>query len=356
MEREDEVFVDAEEEVNHRRSGRKRRSTAGSVTPAAGKKPKNKMTTRHSPKTDPPPGPRRAAAAASPAQPAGAGSATGLDQDQDALWAKMFGGLESRMKAETDHMKEQLGIAVDTLGALGNRVDKAERRLEGLAEEVNMIVERKLASREAESSRAEVVQPSYAAAAALNAGVQRAWPKQPVSREKRKEESYWTCRRALRLRPISLGNAEDQVKEFMTKHLGLSDTFMDSVGPFTVQRVPFGPAARVKDEVVVTYRSTDVRDAVKGSAKNLAGKGRDYGVRLELPNHLKSAMKAIQAVSFDIKSKFEGERRNVLFDDGTLDLVLDFCIGEGKPWKRITSKSQEEEGVGSDGQAEHGRQ
>ena len=60
-------------------------------------------------------------------------------------------------------------------------------------------------------------------------------------------------------------------------------------------------------------------------------------IRLELPNHHKSAMKAIQAVSFEIKSKFPEARRNVLFDDESLDLVLDFCLGEGKQWKRMTS-------------------
>ena len=44
----EEVFLDAEEDITPRRTGRKRRSTAGST--AAVKKPKTKMTTRHSPK------------------------------------------------------------------------------------------------------------------------------------------------------------------------------------------------------------------------------------------------------------------------------------------------------------------
>ena len=113
----------------------------------------------------------------------------------------------------------------------------------------------------------------------------------------------------------------------MREHLGLSEFFLQSVGPFTVQRVPFGPAAHIKGEAIVTYQSTDVRDAVKGAARNLAGKGQDYGVRLELPNHLKSTMKALQAVSYELKTKFPQARRNVLFDDEAQDLVLDFCLG-----------------------------
>lgn len=212
--------------------------------------------------------------------------------------------------------------------------------MDGLAEEVNLIVERKLASR-SQPSTADGGQQSYADVAGTMArgseGVTCARPRTTISPEKRKEESYWNCRKALRLRPIPAGDAVVEVKKFMTEQLGLGSHFMDSVGPFSVQRVPYGPAAKIKQEVIVSYLSTDVRDAVKGSARNLAGKGRDYGVRLEIPNHLKSAMKALQSVSFQIKSKYPDARRNVLFDDGTMDLVLDFCVSEGGQWKRMTS-------------------
>ena len=112
---------------------------------------------------------------------------------------------------------------------------------------------------------------------------------------------------------------------------------MESVGPFTATRVPHGPAAKIQGEVVVSFCSTDVRDAVKSAARNLAGKGNEYDVRLELRNHLKSSMKALQSVSYDIKSKYPDARRNVLFDDETLDIVLDFSLGKDQEWKRLTS-------------------
>ena len=122
MERDDEVFLDAEEEeVTQRRSGRKRRSTAGSsLEPAAAKKPK--MPTRHSPRGNA--GSPKPVATASQQFKAPAGS------DQDAFWVKMggmLGGLEARMKQETDEMKEQLGVAVDTLGDLGGRWRRLKR-------------------------------------------------------------------------------------------------------------------------------------------------------------------------------------------------------------------------------------
>ena len=59
--------------------------------------------------------------------------------------------------------------------------------------------------------------------------------------------------------------------------------------------------------------STDIRDAVKGAARNLAGMGSDYGMRLELPNHLKSTMKMLQAVvSFELKTRFPLSRRKLV--------------------------------------------
>ena len=148
-----------------------------------------------------------------------------------------------------------------------------------------------------------------------------------MSPRKRREDRYWECRRALRLRPIVPGtNLEEAVREYMIEHLKLSDSFMDSIGPFSARRIPFGPAAKVKNEVLVPYQSTDVRDAVKSAARNLAGKGSDFGVRLEVPDHLKSAMKALQAMSFEIKQKYPSARRNVLFDDESQDLVLDLSL------------------------------
>ena len=163
----EEVFLDAEEDITPRRSGRKRRSTAGSSTPAVIKRPKTKerekMPTRHSPKAD-----GKANAGQPQAQASsGTGGRVGPgDMDQDDFWAKMggmFGGLETRMKRETDEVKEQLGVAVNTSGDLGLRVERAEKRLDGLAEEVNSLVDKRLACLPL-SDHGKSTGPSYAAA------------------------------------------------------------------------------------------------------------------------------------------------------------------------------------------------
>ena len=243
--------------------------------------------------------------------------------------------MEARLKQDTDQVKEQLVVAVETIGQLGTRVDLAEKRMDGLIDEVKSIVDMRMASNhvgvtsgnrdcvvlDQSPSVAASTSSTYATALAsggldptsTNVSTKLLGPRLRISPEKKREEDYWQCRKKLRLRPIGPGDPVTEVKKFMTEHLGLSPLFMESVGHFSVQRLPFGPSAKIQNEAVVTYLSTDVRDAVK------------------------SAMKALQAVSYEIKTKFPMARRNVLFDDETLDLVLDFATSEGQPWKRMSS-------------------
>ena len=47
----------------------------------------------------------------------------------------------------------------------------------------------------------------------------------------------------------------------------------------------------------------------------------DAGIRLEVPQHLQSSLKALEAVSYALKQKNLNMRRNVWFDDSVLDLV-----------------------------------
>ena len=144
---------------------------------------------------------------------------------------------------------------------------------------------------------------------------------------------YWACRKALRVQPLGEGDGVAAVKNYIWDFLGQDEQFIDDLGPMHVQRIPSGPGSRIKKEAVVTFETVDARDAVKGAARNLAGRGQDYGIRHEVPNHLKSALKAVHSLSYSIKQKHPEARRNVLFDDGTIDL----CLREGDQWRRITS-------------------
>ena len=58
-------------------------------------------------------------------------------------------------------------------------------------------------------------------------------------------------------------------------------------------------------------------------------------IRQEIPNHLRSAIRVLQSVSLDFKTRPKEARWNILFDDDCMELVLDFTLGKGKPWKRL---------------------
>ena len=154
----------------------------------------------------------------------------------------------------------------------------------------------------------------------------------------RKEQSYNRCRRSLRLRPIGQGSEAELVKEFMRTYLRIDDAGIERLGAFTVERVPYGPKTRHKDEAIVHFSTVEARDVVRSSASNLAGCGQEVGIRLEIPSHMRAAMRALQGVSYDIKMRHKKSRRNILFDDDTCELVLDFSLGDDRPWKRLTTK------------------
>ena len=338
----DEVFLDAEEEIAPRRSGRKRRSTAGNTPSATGKKPRpaKKMPVERSPGKD-----NRRSSQRPPTK--GAEAAVGPDEMPDAFWSKlggMLGGLKDRLRTDTQGVREQLGRAI---GDLGGRVDKAEKRMDELVSEVNQIINKRLATNlEDSGTLGEVVpptgcllplsKPTYAAALSSGPALVEV-RKSPGSKARRIEMEYWEVRRALRLRPIPTGDPTVAVTNFMREHLRLDEDFLSCLGPITVRRVPAGPAAKVRGEAIVAFQSVETRDALRGAARNLAGKSSDFGIRVEVPNSLKSSMKSLQSVAYEIRQKFPQARTNVLFDDDALELVLDFCTMEGGSWRRMSA-------------------
>ena len=77
----------------------------------------------------------------------------------------------------------------------------------------------------------------------------------------------------------------------MRDKLRLEDSFIQSIGEIVVERVPFGPKTKYREEALVRFKSVEARDVVRGAVVNLAGWGQEVGIRLEIPNRLKANMK-----------------------------------------------------------------
>ena len=98
-----------------------------------------------------------------------------------------------------------------------------------------------------------------------------------------------------------------------------------------------GPGAKIKDEVVAVFSTVEIRDTIRQSAKELGGE-RGQRIRLEIPYVLQSGLKLLESVSYHLKKKYLGIKRNIKFDDINKNLVLDFATDPEKGnWRRVTA-------------------
>jgi hypothetical protein len=108
---------------------------------------------------------------------------------------------------------------------------------------------------------------------------------------------------------------------------------MTELSPSAFRRVPAARNAQIKDEIIVTFKTTRDRDYYKSQTFNLAGK-KNCSVRLELPNHLLGQHRLLAQAGQELRSKNSGSRTNIKFDDDRQRLVLDYKTKDGR-WKRL---------------------
>ena len=133
------------------------------------------------------------------------------------------------------------------------------------------------------------------------------------------------------------GDVKKAVGTFLKQKLKLEGSFLASMGNISVVTVPFTTRSKIKEEVIVTFGTVEIRDIVRRAAKELGGDP-GAGVRLEIPQFLQSSLKALESVSFALKKKHPNTRRNIKFDDERMDLVLDFCLEPSEDdarWRKI---------------------
>ena len=92
--------------------------------------------------------------------------------------------------------------------------------------------------------------------------------------------------------------------------------------------------SKITNKVVVVFPEVDLRDAVRAAAYNLAGAS-NAGIRLEIPEFLRQSLRALESTIYLLKQKHPGLKRNVKFDDGVMDLVMDIKIDVNSPWTKM---------------------
>ena len=118
----------------------------------------------------------------------------------------------------------------------------------------------------------------------------------------------------------------------MLDKLGMSATEVEGdFRPEDVTRV-IEPRSKIVNEVIVTFASPHIRDSIKSSGYKLGGQR--AGLRIEIPNFLRSDFQVLQSVSYQIKMAHAGVKRSVKFDDEAHGLMLDLQI-PGQDWRRI---------------------
>ena len=217
-----------------------------------------------------------------------------LEGAMEATLKTAVSGLEDRMQRNEDNLEANVNKALD-------------KRLDEFKGSVNDMLDTRLA------------------------GIHQAQGAAMYNRTR--EEGYLVCRRSLRMWPIDENNKIASLKDFLLRKLKFTGSEVDAMGLFEFQPVT-SRSKNVSGEVAVVFRSSELRDRVRASAKNLAG-DRHSGIRLHIPGFLESNFKVLENISYALKQKHPGLRRNIKYDDQHRDLMLDFQTKPGEPWRTV---------------------
>ena len=58
-------------------------------------------------------------------------------------------------------------------------------------------------------------------------------------------------------------------------------------------------------------------------------------MQLEIPEHLRQNLRALESMSFLMKQSHTGLKRNIKFDDEVMDLVMDVRVSPDDPWRKM---------------------
>ena len=145
-------------------------------------------------------------------------------------------------------------------------------------------------------------------------------------------DRYDRCRRSLRIWPIDGPDLTAAVRSFLVDKLGFDEEMVDrDFGSLEARRI-VEPRSKIQKEVVVEFPSAAIRDSIKSSGYRLEGQG--AGLRIEVPNFLKSDFHVLQNLAYKMKLVNKEVKRSVKFEDDTYGLMLDIQL-PGQEWRRV---------------------
>ena len=328
------------------RSGKKRKHVV--PVKSSGKK-KTKMIRSpgpHSQDPTPPSRRRSSTSSATTPQPAAPGPSTaGPQADLAVLLAQglsdiksSVNGMETRLSGMESRLSEKIGMVENTVSAnVGKIVELTKSvsqntgelaRLRRRVDESEENIDHKVAQAVRELAERESVGHSLLHISTDQTG----HPGTSRARTPVQLSSYTKCRRSLRLWPITGPDLAGSVRTFLTDLLGFDRSFVDGdLGQFSVERI-VDPRSKIKLEALIEFGSAPIRDSVKASGYKLEGK--QAGIRIEVPNYLKSDFHVLQSISYRMRQANPGMKRSVKFDDEIHGLFLDVQI-QGQEWRRI---------------------
>ena len=157
------------------------------------------------------------------------------------------------------------------------------------------------------------------------------------------DDDYWRARNSLRLWPVR-GSTRTELwanaGAFIGNTLGFANTVPEGhISSVTRVELPSGPA--VSNEVLVTFKATETRDAVIGASGRLAShtdpEGRPTaGIRLEIPRRLRGHFRTLRSYASQLRARHgPGTRTHVKFDDYDRTLFLNARLPGDSSWTKV---------------------
>ena len=151
-------------------------------------------------------------------------------------------------------------------------------------------------------------------------------------------DSFLVCRRSIRIWPI-LPNTDGIVQAarcFFRDILEMDPQQIIKVEIESVKEIADTPRSKISREVLVLFQCVEDRDIVYSHANRLSKHTGKAGIRLEIPEHLRSDFRLLETHGNAVRaSQGPNVKRSIRFDDAEMSLVLNIKLGEHDPWVSV---------------------